>query len=281
MGARLGRNSYGKSKVRLFRVNREGARHLVSDLTVDVAFEGDYQAVHLEGDNARVLPTDTMRNTVYALARQHPVEPVEVFGASLGAHFLATTDAAQRVRVRIARHGWVRIRAGDSGHDHSFVRGSGERRMAWVCSERDGVRYEAGVEEMEVLKTTRSAFTGYIKDPYTTLPETRDRIFATVVTARWRYASVPADFDVAFVAARDALLDTFAEHDSLSVQQTLFAMGEALLAEVPEVESVRLSLPNRHHLLFDIGRFGLDNQNEVFVPTSEPFGLIEATVERA
>jgi urate oxidase len=281
VAARLGRNSYGKSKVRLFRVTRDGARHHVSDLTVDVALEGDYEAVHLQGDNARVLPTDTMRNTVYALAKLHPVEPVEGFGHTLAAHFLATTDAAQRVRIRIARHGWERIRDGERGHDHSFVRASGERRMAWVCEDREAVRYEAGVEEMEVLKTTRSAFEGYLRDAYTTLPETKERIFATVVSARWRYASPPADFDAAFTAARNALLDTFAAHDSRSVQQTLYAMGEALLNAVPEVESVRLSLPNRHHLLFDIGRFGLSNQNEVFVPTSEPFGLIEATVERA
>jgi urate oxidase len=281
MPARLAANNYGKSRVRLFRVTRDGARHDVADLTVDVALEGAYQAVHLEGDNAAVLPTDTMRNTVYALAREHPVQPAEAFGRTLVRHFLAATEHADRARVRIAAHGWNRISVDGTPHDHSFLRGSAERRMAYVSATRDGgERLEAGIEDLEVLKTTRSAFEGYIRDRFTTLPETRDRIFATVVSARWTYAAEPADFDAAFAAVRGAILTTFAGHDSRSVQQTLFAMGEAAIGAVPEVSEIRLSLPNRHHLLFDLARFGMENANEVFVPTSEPFGLIEATVVR-
>ncbi|HEV7591076.1 MAG TPA: urate oxidase [Longimicrobium sp.] len=280
MAARLGDNSYGKSRIRLVRVTREGERHDVSDLTVDVALDGRFDAVHLEGDNAAVLPTDTMRNTVYALAKQHPVEPVEAFGRVLVEHFLAACAEAEQVRIRIARHGWSRIGAGGQAHPHSFVRASGERRVAYVSGDRQEVRYEAGLEDVEVLKTTRSAFEGYIRDEYTTLPETKDRIFATVVSARWGYEREPEDFDATFERVRAALLETFAGHDSKSVQQTLFAMGAAALEAAPEVSEVRLSLPNRHHLLFDIARFGLENQNEVFVPTTEPYGLIEATVVR-
>lgn len=280
MPARLGDNSYGKSRVRLFRVTRDGERHDVSDLTVDVAFDGRFEAVHLEGDNAACLPTDTMRNTVYALAKQHPVEPVEGFARTLIEHYLRASSEAEQVRIRIARHGWSRIAVGVEPHPHSFVRASAERRMAWVAGDRERVHIEAGVEDVEVLKTTKSSFEGYIRDEYTTLPETKERIFATVVSARWGYEREPADFDAAFEAVRTALLTTFAEHDSKSVQQTLFAMGAAAIDAVPEVSEIRLSLPNRHHLLFDIGRFGLENENEVFVPTSEPFGLIEATVVR-
>jgi urate oxidase len=252
----------------------------VSDLTVDIAFEGRYEDVHLNGDNAAVLPTDTMRNTVYALAKQHPVEPVEGFGRALAEHFLETTEECRRVRIRIARHGWDRIAVDGKPHRHSFVRGSAERRMCWVFADREGARYEAGIEELEVLKTTQSAFEGYIRDRYTTLPETKERIFATIVAARWKYSAAPADFEATFAAARTAMLQTFAEHDSRSVQQTLFAMGAAAIDAAPEIAEIRLSLPNRHNLLFDIGRFGLENQNEVFVPTTEPFGLIEATVVR-
>jgi urate oxidase len=276
----LGDNSYGKSRIRLFRVTRHGERHDVADLTVDVAFDGRFEAVHLEGDNAAVLPTDTMRNTVYALAKQHPVEPVEGFGRALVEHFLAASAPAEQVRIRISRQGWARIDDGGVPHPHSFVRGSGERRMAYVSGDRETVRFEAGLEELEVLKTTRSAFEGYVKDEYTTLPETRDRIFATVVSARWGYEREPADFDITYERVRAALLVAFTGHDSKSVQQTLFAMGAAALEAAPEVSEIRLSLPNRHHLLFDIARFGLENANEVFVPTSEPFGLIEATVVR-
>lgn len=280
MAARLGDNSYGKSRVRLFRVTRDGERHDVADLTVDVAFDGRFEAVHLEGDNAACLPTDTMRNTVYALAKQHPVEPVEAFARTLIERYLHASSEAEQVRIRIAKHGWARIAVDGEPHPHSFVRASGERRMAWVAGDRERVHYEAGVEDVEVLKTTKSSFEGYIRDEYTTLPETKDRIFATVVSARWGYEREPADFDAAFEAVRTALLTTFATHDSKSVQQTLFAMGAAALDAVEEVSEIRLSLPNRHHLLFDIGRFGLENRNEVFVPTSEPFGLIEATVVR-
>ncbi len=280
MPARLAANNYGKSRVRLFRVSRHGGRHHVADLTVDVALEGAYQAVHLEGDNSTVLPTDTMRNTVYALAKERFVTPVENFGRVLGWHFLSATEHADRVRIRIAVHGWNRIDVGGRPHEHSFVRGSGERRMAYISGTREDVRFQAGIEDLEVLKTTRSAFEGYIKDRFTTLPETKDRIFATVVSARWTYASEPADFDEAFETARAAMLETFARHDSKSVQQTLYAMGAAVIDAVPEVGEIRLSLPNRHHLLFDLSRFGMENNNEVFVPTTEPYGLIEATVVR-
>ncbi|HEX6746667.1 MAG TPA: urate oxidase [Longimicrobium sp.] len=280
MPAALGPNNYGKSRVRLFRVTRDGPRHDVSDLTVDVAVEGRFEAVHLQGDNAEVLPTDTMRNTVYAFAKLHPVEPVEGFGRALAQHFLGEAREAERVRIRIAKHGWGRMTVGGRPHTHSFVRGSGERRMAWVFADRGAVRFEAGIEELEVLKTTQSAFEGYIRNQYTTLPETKDRIFATIVSARWKYASEPADLDATFEAVRTAMLETFADHDSKSVQQTLYAMGAAAIDAAPEVSEIRLSLPNRHHLLFDIGRFGLENPNEVFVPTTEPYGLIEATVLR-
>ncbi|HET7464179.1 MAG TPA: urate oxidase [Longimicrobium sp.] len=280
MPARLTANNYGKSRVRLFRVTRHGARHDVADLTVDVALEGAYQAVHLQGDNAAVLPTDTMRNTVYAMAKEHPVTPIEEFGRTLVRHFLAATEHADGARVRIAAHGWERIPVGGTPHDHSFVRGPAERRMAYVSGTRGGERFEAGIEDLEVLKTTRSAFEGYIKDRFTTLPETTDRIFATVVSARWTYSAEPADFDAAFDSVRAAMLETFAQHDSKSVQQTLFAMGEAAIGAAAEVSEIRLSLPNRHHLLFDLARFGMENANEVFVPTTEPYGLIEATVVR-
>ena len=280
MPARLGPNNYGKSRVRLFRVMRDGARHSVADLTVDVALEGRYDDVHLTGDNAAVLPTDTMRNTVYALAKDNPVEPLEGFAATLIRHFMQAAEHATGVRIRVARHGWERISVDGEAHDHAFSRGSQERRMAYVSGDASGARYQAGIEDLEVLKTTRSAFEGYIKDRFTTLPETTDRIFATVVSARWTYDRAPADFDAAFAAVRRAMLETFAGHDSRSVQQTLYAMGAAALDACPEVSEIRLSLPNRHHLLYDLGRFGIDNLNEVFVPTSEPYGLIEATVLR-
>ncbi|HEU0054539.1 MAG TPA: urate oxidase [Longimicrobium sp.] len=281
MGVVLGQNNYGKSAVRLVKVSRGGERHELKDLTVDIAFEGRYESVHQAGDNAPVLPTDTMKNTVYALARLHPVERIEAFAETLVDHFLAATEQVSKVRVRIAAHDWQRLAVDGAAHHHAFVRGSAERRVAVVTGDRNGLRVEGGIEELQVLKTTGSAFEGYLKDRFTTLRETSDRIFATSVTARWRVAQAVTDYDSVFARARGALLDTFAGHDSKSVQHTLYAMAEAALDACPEIDEIHLSMPNKHHILVDLSPFDLDNPNEVFVATPEPYGLIEATVRRA
>jgi urate oxidase len=281
MAARLGWNGYGKSEVRLVRVTREGSRHALTDLTVAIALEGDFEEAHTRGDNERVLPTDTMKNTVYAFAKERDPRRVEAFGLELARHFLEASPHAGRVRVSIAAHGWHRLSAGGEPHEHAFERGSQERRLARLAVSRGGgEEVEAGVEELVVLKTTRSGFENFPRDRYTTLKETSDRIFATSIRAVWRYGSAPADFDATFESARTALLETFADHDSLSVQHTLYAMGEAVLSRCQEVSEISLSLPNRHHLLVDLAPFGLENANEVFVATTEPYGLIEAVVTR-
>lgn len=289
MSASLAHDSYGKSAVRLVKVVRDGARHHVHDLTVDVRCEGDFAAAHTAGDNSSVLPTDTMKNTVYALARTHDVDPPEHFAVRLAARMLEVSSAAKRVTVEIARHAWSRLSVADRPHETTFERGSEEQRIVGVTLERSTTRpnaadrlvTESGVRDLVVLRTSGSAFSGFLKDPYTTLKETRDRIFATAVSARWRYGGDFDDFNRGFTAVRSSLLDTFATHPSESVQHTLYAMGEAAIAACPAMMEIRLSLPNRHHLLVDLSPFGLDNPNEVFVATTEPYGLIEATVRRA
>lgn len=283
MPAILTENSYGKSAVRLVRVVRGADRHEVRDLTVDIAFEGDFEAVHLEGDNAPVLPTDTMKNTVYALARESAIPSPEEFGIELAQHFLGTVPHLSRVRVDLAEHGWERLTVNGKPHTHAFRRAGEERRLARVAATRRGTTVEAGVEDLTVLKTTGSAFEGYMRDRFTTLPETKDRIFATAIRAVWRYGDAERgiDFNAAWEGGRAALLETFATHDeSRSVQHTLYAMGAAAIERVAAIEEIHLSLPNKHHLLVDLGRFGMENPNEVFVATTEPYGLIEATLMR-
>lgn len=274
---------YGKARVRLVRVRRRGDVHDVREYTVRVLCEGAFDETYLTGDNTRVLPTDTMKNTVYALAKQHDVERVERFGEVLAAHFLAAHAPIERVTVDLDEHPWVRIRvAGPRGpepHPHAFERGAG-LATATVTADRRGASFASGMREVAVMKTTGSGFEGYPKDRYTTLPETRDRIFATRVTARWEWAKPPADFAVANSQIRDAMLTAFATEYSPSVQFTLRAMAEAAMAKVPEVARVHLSLPNQHCLLVDLKPFGLDNPNEVFVATDEPHGLIEGTFAR-
>jgi urate oxidase len=278
--ARLSWNGYGKAEVRLVKVSRSDSAHQLDDLTVDVQLQGDFEPAHTGGDNACVLPTDTMKNTVYALARQGPVDPPEVFGEQLAAQFLDACPAATRAVITLTRHRWDRVMTGQSPHPHAFLRGGEERRLAIVTAGREGASVAAGLDGLGLLKTTGSGFSGYLRDRYTTLAETDDRIFATDVSARWPYSIRPRDFGAAWTAVRNALVDTFAEHRSASVQQTLYAMGERALEVCREAAEIRLVLPNRHHLLVDLRPFGLENPNEIFVATREPYGRIEAVVTR-
>lgn len=276
----LAESAYGKSSVRLVKVTRHGDRHDLIDFQIAIRFEGDYAASYVDGDNSVVLPTDTMKNTVYALAAQAPVAAPEAFALQLAAHFLSRNPRLQRVRVDVCEHPWGRIPVGNRDHGQAFVRHGAETRTATVRQDRASAAAGAGIRDLLILKSSRSAFTGFLRDEYTTLPDAADRLLATSLTATWRYADTSVEFGQAWRAVRTTLLETFAEHDSRSVQHTLYAMGEAVLAAVAEVSSVRLVMPNKHHLPIDLARLGLEDRNEVFVPTDEPYGLIEATLVR-
>jgi urate oxidase len=271
---RLGVNQYGKAETHLVRVYRDGDEHSLRDLTVSVALAGDLEAVHVSGDNAAVLPTDTQKNTVYAFAKEAPVGEIEAFALRLGRHFLG--GAIRRARVEIAEAPWARI----DGHPHAFVQAGGERRTCAAIVEPDGEWVLSGLADLVVLKSTGSEFWGFPRDRYTTLAETRDRVLATAVTARWRHAGAGSDWGASFAGAREALLRAFADTHSLSLQQTLHAMGSALLETRPEVAEVRLSMPNKHHFVVDLSPFGLENPNEVFHADDRPYGLIEGAVLR-
>jgi urate oxidase len=272
-------NRYGKCRVRLVKVRRAHDQHAIVDLTIDVQLEGDFEAVYVEGDNRSCLPTDTMKNTVYALARQDTVVPVEAFATRLAEHFAAKPGVSS-ARISASEIRWDRLVANGRLHSHAFVQGGSEQWTAVVTRGPTGTDITSGLMNLVVLKTTDSAFTGFPRDEYTTLPETKDRIFATSIGARWNYRRGVTDFS-ARDGIRAALLEAFAMHDSESVQHTLYAMAGAALAACPEVTEITLALPNRHHLLVDLAPFGLDNPNDVFVATDQPFGLIEATIRRS
>jgi len=272
--------AYGKSKVRLVQVARHGDRHDLRDLTVAIQFEGDYDESYTAGDNSGVLPTDTMKNTVYALAARGPIDGPEPFGLALGRHFLDRNARLERVRVAVTEHPWGRIANGAREHGQAFVRQGSETRSATVTSDRQSAVVEAGLADLVILKSSRSAFSGYLRDEYTSLPETRDRILATSLSATWRYRDGEIAFGPAWWAVRSTLLETFAAHQSESVQHTMHAMGRAVMDGCGEVVRIHLVMPNRHHLPVDLTPFGLENRNEIFVATEEPHGLIEATLER-
>jgi urate oxidase len=280
-GVVLGANHYGKGEVRVVKVVKHEDRHELRDVRVDVALEGDFEAAHVFGDNTGLIATDTMRNTVYALATEHLTGSLESFGRALVDRFLDVGPSVRAARARLVEYPWERIAAGGKPHPHGFLRGSGGNRVATVRGTAEGATISAGLEDLFVLKSTGSGWEGFLREEYTSLAETSDRIMATIVTAAWDYAGGDVDFDAAYAGVRDTILATFDDHYSPSVQMTLYRMGEAVLQAHPEVERISFSLPNKHHLLYDLGRFGMGNDNEIFHATNEPYGLIEGTIERA
>ncbi len=280
MAITLGPNQYGKAEVRLVTVRRDGPVHHLKDLTVSTSLRGELAATHLTGDNAGVLATDTQKNTVYAFAKEAPVGEIEDFGLRLARHFVGTQQNITGARVKIDEHGWDRIAVGDEPHDHAFSRSGDERRTTAVTVQGDRAWVVSGIDGLTLLKSTGSEFHGFPREEYTTLAETEDRILATAVTAKWRYQGSDVDWAESHREIRRVLLATFATKHSLSLQQTLYAMGQAVLETRQEVAEVRLSLPNKHHFLVDLSPFGLKNDNEVFYAADRPYGLIEGTILR-
>jgi urate oxidase len=275
----LAANRYGKAAIRLVRVARDPGGHRLRDLTVAIALEGDFEAAHTDGDNSAVIATDTMKNTAYAFAKDHLDGPIEAYSRALAAHFLEAPQVDAAI-VNVREHHWSAIDLAGSPAPGAFVRGGEGTRLATVTATRGGTSVEAGIEELVVMKTTRSAFSGFPRDRYTTLPDTDDRLMATRMTAIWRYGSPDIDADATFDAVRTTLLEVFADHDSPSVQASVWVIARAMLERHEEIDEVRMVLPNLHHWLVDLSPFGLENHGEIYTPTTEPHGVIEATVRR-
>jgi urate oxidase len=276
----LGPNQYGKAEVRLVTVNRAGPVHHLKDLTVSTSLRGRLERTHLTGDNSDVVTTDTQKNTVYAFAQKSPVGEIEDFALRLGKHFVGEFSHITGARVLIDEHGWDRIAVDGKPHDHSFSQAGNEKRTTAVTVQGDRAWVVSGLDDLVLLKSAGSEFHGFPRDKYTTLGETEDRILATAVTARWRYQGDEIDWAKSHQEVRRIMLETFATKHSLALQQTLYAMGEAVLEARPEVAEVRLSLPNKHHFLVDLTPFGLTNENEVFYAADRPYGLIEGAIVR-
>jgi len=303
----LGPNQYGKAEVRLVKVTRDGDRHHVKDLNVSSSLRGDFEAAHVSGDNSSVVTTDTQKNTVYALAREHGITSIEEFAMLLGRHFTRSFDWVSGGRWAVEELTWNRIPVDGVGHDHAFSRDGSETRNTVVTMDGNQTWVVSGLSDLTILKSTGSEFWGFPRDRFTTLGETKDRILATSVNTRWRYAASatprdqpprdqplgdqpardPAlglapdvDFDAAHADVRRIMLEAFATTHSYALQQSLYVMGEKVLEAHPEIAEIKFSMPNKHHFLVDLAPFGLDNPNEVFFAADRPYGLIEGTVTR-
>ncbi len=283
-----GPHQYGKAETRVVRIYRDAARHEIRDLSVSTLLRGDFGAAHTHGDQANVLPTDTQKNTCFAFASEPGVAEIETYALTLARHFVDDIEPVGQARIEVEEYAWARAPVAGAGHPHTFIRsgqdvrttavtvaGRGTAQRAWVVS---------GLRDLVVLKSTGSEFAGFLTDRYTTLEETYDRVLATSLTARWRYATAGAgqliDWDAAYAQVRQILLEHFAVVHSLALQQTLFEMGRAVLTARPDVAEIRLSAPNKHHFLADLAPFELRNPGEVFYAADRPYGLIQATVLR-
>ena len=280
MGIVLGPNRYGKSENRVVRIYRDTARHEIRDLNVSTSLRGDFVDAHVVGDQSHVLPTDSQKNTAFAYAKEHGVSSPEDYAIALATRLLQATPAATGARVEVEEYPWDRIAVDGEGHDHAFVRRDGGVRTTVVDMTADATAVESGLKDMVVLKSTGSEFRGFLRDDYTTLSEADDRVLATSLTAAWRYAAGDHDWNEAYDDIRRRLLEAFATTYSRALQETLYAMGTAVLEARSEVAEISFSAPNKHHHLVDLAPFGIDNHGEVFIAADRPYGLIEATVTR-
>ena len=281
MNAKLIDHQYGKSRVRVLKVFRAGARHSVKELDVSVRLSGDFETSYTAGDNSRVILTDTMKNTVNVLAKDILGPETERFGIALAGHFLERYAHVRRVSIKTWERRWDRLNVNGVPHQHSFMQAQQARATVRVTASAESVEVCSGIEDLLILKSTGSSFKDYPKDEFTTLPETDDRIFATSLAATWKWAGEPSDYQAANDVILAAMLALFALEHSPSVQTSLFQMGEAALGACAEIGQIHLAMPNKHYLPIDLSRFGRENRNEIFLPTDEPAGQIEATLTRA
>jgi urate oxidase len=266
------------------RIYRDGPRHEIRDVNVSTSLRGDFSAAHLTGDQSQVLPTDTQKNTCFAYAKEKGIGQVEDYALDLAEHFVDDIAPVEGARVEVEEYAWERARIDGREHDHTWVRrgpevrttvvtvdGAGDGRRTWVVS---------GLKDLVLLKSTGSEFWGYLKDDYTTLAETHDRVMATSLTARWRYDGTQVSWDSVYADVHRLLISRFAEVHSLALQQTLWEMGKAVLEAHPEIAEIKLSAPNKHHFLVNLSPFGIDNTGEVFHAADRPYGLIQCAVTR-
>lgn len=277
-------HQYGKAETRIVRIYRDTPRHEIRDINVSTCLRGDFEPAYTAGDQSAVLPTDSQKQTAYAFAKTKGLDPIEEYALSLGTHFVDTVGPVSSARIELDEYAWERVEVDGRGHDHTWVRKGQEIRTASITVSGTGAARKVwvigGVKDLTILKSTGSEFSGFLRDPYTVLEPTDDRVMATSLVAHWRFTSTDVDWNAAYAGIRQELVAAFATVHSKALQQTLFEMGKAALAAYPALAEIRLSAPNKHHFRYDLERFGIDNHNEVFNADDRPYGLIEATVRR-
>jgi|AGTN01.2.fsa_nt_gi urate oxidase len=274
-------NAYGKSRVRLSKISRRDDRHELDEISINIQLQGDFAGAYITGDNSQIVATDSMKNTVYVLAAKNDIGGVEKFGKLLAKHFLDKYKQTESCTVTLAKELWQRIDAGGKPHQHAFYGAGSEKRSAVISATRKSVEVISHIEGLQLAKTTDSEFHGFVRDEYTTLPEVKDRIFGTSVDCRWKYVGTEGiDYTACYEAVRSIIFEVFAAHKSLGVQHTMHEIGQIALARRPEISEIKMTMPNQHRIPFNLKPFGVEDKNEVFILTDEPYGLISATIRR-
>jgi urate oxidase len=276
----LGKNQYGKAENRVVRIYRDTPHHEIHDVNVSTCLRGDFSAAHLSGDQSEVLPTDSQKQTAYAYAKEKGLTSIEDYGLALARHFVHDVEPVTGARLEIDEYAWERAIVDGAEHNHTWIRKGQEVRTAAVTVDADGEWVIGGLKDLVILKSTGSEFSGFLSDPYTLLEPTNDRVMATSLTAQWRFISTEVDWEQTYVGVKTQLVRQFALVQSLALQQTLYEMGKAVLETYPSIAEVRLAAPNKHHFIYDLSPFGLENDKEVFNADDRPYGLIQATVTR-
>jgi len=276
----LGKTQYGKAENRVVRIYRDTPRHEIRDINVSTCLRGDFSAAHLAGDQSDVLPTDTQKQTVYAYAKEKGLTSIEDYGLTLARHFVHDVGPVQGARIDIDEYAWERAVVEGQEHPHTWIRKGQEVRTAAATVDGEGEWVVGGLKDLVILKSTGSEFAGFLTDEYTTLEPTHDRVLATSLVAQWRFAGTDLDWDEVYAGVKSRLVQRFAQVHSLALQQTLYEMGKAVLVSFPIIAEIRLSAPNKHHFRYDLSRFGLENNNEVFHADDRPYGLLQAVVTR-
>lgn len=277
----LGKHQYGKAENRVVRIYRDSPRHEIRDVNVSTCLRGDFSDAHLIGDQSAVLPTDTQKQTAYAYAKEKGLTAIEEYGLALARHFVADVVPVQAARIEIDEYAWERAVVDGAEHDHTWVRSGQEVRTAAVTVDGADEWVIGGLKDLVLLKSTGSEFAGFLSDEYTLLEPTHDRVMATSLVAQWRFtATTGIPWNEVYAGVKALLVKRFAVVHSRALQQTLYEMGKAVLEHYPVLTEVRLSAPNKHHFVYDLAPFGLENNNEVFNADDRPYGLIQATVTR-
>ena len=276
----LGKNQYGKAENRIVRIYRDTPRHEIHDVNVSTCLRGDFSAAHLAGDQSEVLPTDTQKQTAYAYAKEKGLTSIEDYGLALARHFVHDVEPVEGARIEIDEYAWQRAVVDGAEHDHTWIRTGQEVRTAAITVDAEGEWVVGGLKDMTILKSTGSEFADFLTDPYTILEPTHDRVMATSLTAQWRFTTTELDWEATFDGIKTQLVKQFAVVQSLALQQTLFEMGRAVLETYPAIAEVRLAAPNKHHFVYDLSPFGVENDREVFNADDRPYGFIQATVTR-